>query len=435
MTLDGELIEDTAALTGLLPSWEALAEAGRSPMSLPGWTVAWLHHLSPDGTRPRVVVVRDRGEVVGIAPMFVEDGAPGRVDYRVAGAPLPRVSPLSVPDREWDVARVVAEVLSSAQPRADALALESHGLRSPWPQALTSQWPTKLAPVVSRYLVQPSPVISLRSGCMEGWMAGKSSRLRSELRRRWRRFQEAGGTVRAATYDTLRADVDSFLRLHRGRWEGRGDSSIVAQEDRARAFFIEAGEAYVRDGRFRLFILELDGLPIAAQMYAAAGAEVLALNTGWDESYAKLSPTTMCFLGVLEDAFARGDRRIDLAPGALPHKTSLADGDDPVAWTLLMLPGARLPFTVARTAPMIGKRWAVRCAKRALEDEQIDQMRALRARLQRAPMLGQAAPAYRGALSPSARSTSLRIRSGSCISTVAARATAPSLERRSGSSR
>ena len=183
-----------------------------------------------------------------------------------------------------------------------------------------------------------------------------------------------------STADTLAQDVATFIRLHRERWEGRGQSSIVMHEEQMERFFSEVGAAYVGDGRFRLILLEVEGRPIAAQIHAAAGGEVLFLNGGWDEAHAKFSPSVLCLLATLEDAFERGDRRLDLAPGAQQYKLRMADGDDPVAWTLLLLPRARLPLSVARTAPMLAKRRAIRFTKRALSDEQVQRLRALRQR-------------------------------------------------------
>jgi CelD/BcsL family acetyltransferase involved in cellulose biosynthesis len=89
-------------------------------------------------------------------------------------------------------------------------------------------------------------------------------------------------------------------------------------------------------------------------------------------------------LDALEECFERGDARLNLGPGEQPYKLRFADGSDPVAWSLLLLPGRRLPLTAARVAPMIASRELRDFAKRVLDDEQSDRLRALRGRLTRA---------------------------------------------------
>jgi CelD/BcsL family acetyltransferase involved in cellulose biosynthesis len=379
--LEAELIEDMRRLEELRPEWHELAVASSSPMSLPAWMLGWLRHLAPAGAKPRVVAVRERGRLIGLAPMFIEINKPGRVDCRLLNASAPRASPLAVAGREWEVAELMGQVLAETRPRADAIALESGPVASHWPQALCCTWPGRVAPHAIQYNVMSSPVVSLASGSFEDWLASKSANFRAQMRRRRRQFAESGGVVRISTQETLRGDLDAFFRLHRSRWEGRGPSSIVESEDGVHAMLADVGAELLDGGRFRLILLELGGEPIAAQIHAAAGGEVLFLNGGWDERFARLSPSVLCLLAALEDAFARGDRRMDLAPGVQPYKLRMADGDDPVAWTLLMLPGPRLPLTYARTAPMLARRRLIELANRTLSEEQKDRLRRVRAGL------------------------------------------------------
>jgi len=379
-SLDGELIDDPAQLAALAPEWHELALANARPMALPAWLLAWHRHMAPPRTALRAVAVRDRGTLLGLAPMFVDLAAGGRVDYRLMGAPLPRQSPLAVPGREWEVAEVMAGLLAEADPRPDIIALESHSLGAQWAAALQRGWPAPLMPISARYLIQDSPVVSLAADSYEAWLAGKSSNYRSEMRRRRRRFEQAGGTVRISTGATVRQDVETLIALHRGRWEGRGSSSIVQFEQQTQAVLGEVGEAHADDGIFRLVLLELEGKAIAAQLHMGLGGEVLFWNGGWDEDYASFNPSVLCLLAALEDAFARGDRRLDLGPGAQPYKLRMAEGNDPLAWTVLMVPGARLPLTLARTMPMVAKRRSLTLAKHALPAERVDRLRELRTR-------------------------------------------------------
>lgn len=379
--LQAELVDQPAGLAALTGPWGELAVANRRPLSHPAWALGWLEHLAPATAAVRVAVVRERGRVIGLAPMFVEEGRAGRVDYRFIGAPLPRLTPLAVPGREWEVSRALAGVLSAATPAPDLIALEAHPLVSQWPRALAHAWPGRVAPWRVQYLIQHAPVTTLGMASFEDWLANRDPKFRSEVRRRRRRLTAAGGQVRVATLNTLERDIDVLLKLHRGRWASRGRSDIVAHESGVRSLFTQVGRALLDQGLFRLLLVEVDGQPIAAQVNAAAGGEVMAINGGWDEAYANLSPSVLCLLASIEDAIGRGERRFDLGPGTQPYKLRMADGDDPVAWTILIPAGRRLPLTTARTVPMLAHRRVRNLAKRAIRPEHQDRIRAARARL------------------------------------------------------
>jgi CelD/BcsL family acetyltransferase involved in cellulose biosynthesis len=381
--LAAETVTASDALAELAPAWDALAVAAGRPMSSPAWMLGQWRHLRPPGAELRVVTVRDDGELIAIAPFYVEPKGRGRLDLRLLGGAMPSTGPLAQAGREWDAAGPIAAALASARPRADVLALESVPLGSRWPVALRERWPGPLKPPLRQYYVQSSPTVSLAAGSFDAWLAGKSSNFRGQMRRLRRRFAQAGGTVRAATAATLHADVATLMRLHAARWDGLGASAIVAKAAGFTALFEQLGTTGLAGGRLRLYVLELDGEPISAQLFAAAGGEALHVNGGWDERHAQLKPSLLGIVAGIEDAFERGDQRVDLGPGDQSYKQRLADGDAPVAWTLLIVPQPQMPLTLARVAPTIARIRARDALKRALPPERLQQARELRRRLRR----------------------------------------------------
>jgi CelD/BcsL family acetyltransferase involved in cellulose biosynthesis len=381
--LDVELISDDAALDALVPEWDALAVAQRMPLAAPGWMLAEWRNLREPGTVPRVIAVREKdGALVGLLPFCTEDPPRGRVDYRLLIGTPPEISPLAQLGREWEVAAAAVPLLAQATPRPDVIALEGLPVASQWPTALRQSWPGHVRPPLRQYWVQGRPTVSLAAGSFDAWLSAKSSNFRGQMRSMRRKFAKAGGTSRATTAETLEADVAAFLRLHLGRWEGRGESSLhdVARQQ---ALLTQAGRELLPSGRFRLRMLELDGEPISAQLFGEAGGEVIYCNGGWDERHAKLRPAMLGILDALEEAFERGDERLNLGPGEQPYKLRFADGNDPLAWTLLLVPGRRLPLSAARIAPMVASRELRDFAKRLLDDDQSERLRALRSRLSR----------------------------------------------------
>jgi CelD/BcsL family acetyltransferase involved in cellulose biosynthesis len=381
--LDARLVTDREELDALVSDWDALAVANERPQMAPGWVLAWWDHAAPAGALVRVVAVRDGERLVGLAPFYVEPSARRtRIDYRLAGIELcAGLEPLALPGREWEVAAAIGAALDGAMPRPDVIALEGVPLGAHWPLALREGWPGRRRPTLRRYHLQGCPLATLREDSFERWFAAKSSNFRSQMRRLRRQFEAAGGTTRLADATTLHDDVAAFVRLHAGRWEDRGHSNLVALGERLPELLEDAGRALVDAGRFRLRMLELDGEPISAQLFLVAGGTVLYLNGGWDERHAKLKPSMLGLLDTVEEAFAHGQRRIDLGLGEQAYKLRFADGSDPVAWSILLAPGARRPLARAHIAPMLA-RYALRdAAKRVLSPEQADRLRALRGRV------------------------------------------------------
>jgi CelD/BcsL family acetyltransferase involved in cellulose biosynthesis len=378
-----ELITDIGALEALYAEWDTLAVVCKLPQMSPAWQLAWWRHLAPDGAQPGVVVVRDKGELVGIAPFFVQPSRRGgRVDYRLPGIELAvRLAPLARPGSEWRVASEICRVLDRADPRPDAIALEGSPLASHWPVALRETWPGPIRPLMRRYSIYGAPTVSLCEPSYEAWLATKSAHFREHMRKQRRKFEAAGGSARISTTETLDADIDTLMRLHATRWESLGASNLVARGERMPAMLRDVGRQLIGEDRFRLMVLEIDGEPISAHLVLAAGGEILAVNGGWDERWARLSPTVVHCLYLIENAIEHGDRRIDLGLGEQAYKRRIADGNDPVAWVLLMVPGKRLALTTLRTTPLLVRYGARDAVKRALTQAQIDSVRSLPRRL------------------------------------------------------
>ncbi len=380
--LTSELITDVTRLAELQAEWDQLAVACKLPMMAPGLTLAWWRHLAPSGAQPRTVAVRDGEQLVGLAPFYVVPGRIRRVDYRLPGIELAvRLSPLSRPGIEWEVARLVSHALSKARPRPDLVALEGHPIGSPWPLALRAGWPGLVRPVIRQYVVHGAPTGSLAGMSYEEWLARKSSNFRSQMGRMRRKFDAGGGIARLATRETVSADIKTFIDLHAARWEDRGESGIVAIADRLGDMLQDAAQTQLDSGRLRIWILEVDGQPISAQLFAAAGGEVAYINGGWDERFAALKPAMIGILIAIEDACTRGEQRIDMGGGEQAYKFRFADGNDPVAWSILMAPGLRLPMTRLRTAPMLTVHVLRESLKQGLSPMQLDRLRSLRKRI------------------------------------------------------
>jgi CelD/BcsL family acetyltransferase involved in cellulose biosynthesis len=354
--LQVRVIDDPTALEGLAGDWDALAVACARPLSAPAWLLAWWRAMAPPGALLRALAVHEGERLVGLAPfMAVHDG--GLVAYRPLGGEDMgiRNTPLAEPGMEIPVARALAAALARSAPRPDVVHLDQVDVTSPWPLLLSRAWPGLFPPRRERLRTASAPTLHLEAPSYEEWLAAKSSNFRQRLRRDARKLAERGAvTAMVATPEELERALEDFQRLHGGRW---GEESPLAGEAGHR-MMLEAGRALLPEERFRVWTITAEGATITVQIFIAAGGEVTYWNGGWDPEWSSLSPAMLGICAGVEDAFARGERRIDFGEGEHHYKTRLADRDEEIAWIRLFPRDLRYPRVALLTAPARGRRAA-----------------------------------------------------------------------------
>ena len=352
--LSVEVISDRGEAGSLSLSWHDLAVALGQPTALPGWQLAWWDRFAPAGGQLRLVVVRDRERLVGVVPAYVEPGRRGAPAHRLlASAVTQRVGLLAEPADAPQIMRLAVEALARSRPAAGVLALD--GVEEVlWLPSLRAAWPGR-RPWVLTYRRMPAPQIEIGDASYDDWFARQSRNLRKQARRIGHRLDDLGARFRVASVDGLEHDIDAFLRLHHGRWADRGGSSLHAGIG---AMLRDAGVEMIERGAFRLWLLELDDEPIAAQLMLLAGDSATAWNCGFDARHAKLRPGLLVLLAAIEDCVARGVRTIDLGGGDHEYKLRLADRDAPLAWSLLVPRGRGYAEMRLRTLPLQAKTFA-----------------------------------------------------------------------------
>lgn len=379
MSLATELIDDVAALDALRAEWDALAGACAEPIGSPAWMLSWLRHVAPANALPRVVAVRERGALIGLAPFYVLTGERPATYRPMADDFSSNVALLAARERLWEVAAAIAAELAQALPRPQVVALAPLPASAPWARALADGWPGRLRPLTGRIRAEETATLALE-GSYDEWLAGRSAAFRKSTRRRERTFAREGGTIRLSTPERYRQDIATFVELHAARWgERSGESRLLALGERLPALLhdIAAGG----DERMRLYVVELDGRAIGADLVLAAGGEVVSINTGWDERYRRLSPVQLVTVRVIADAFSRGERRVHLGWGSLGYKRAFVDGNDPTVWDVLVPAGGGLPGGLAATVPALLRRRVRNGALRVLPAERFERLKAAKERV------------------------------------------------------
>ncbi len=172
------------------------------------------------------------------------------------------------------------------------------------------------------------PRVALPSS-WEEYLAALSKKDRHELRRKLRRFQEAGGTLRMVTLtqpDEVRAGLDDFIRLHTASRQDKREFMTPRME----AFFRAVAVALAEHALVRLVFVELDGARVAGLLAFDAGEELLLYNSGYDPALAHASVGIASKALLLREAIAEGKRCFDFLRGAEPYKYDLGGRDSEV---------------------------------------------------------------------------------------------------------
>jgi CelD/BcsL family acetyltransferase involved in cellulose biosynthesis len=347
--LEIEVVDTLDGAQALSGRWDALAVDAGLPLCTPGWMLSWWRHMAPSPSELRMLALREGDDLVALAPWFAHRGEGGRLDMRFLGAELSdRVDVLCVPGREREVAAALRAGILALSPRPDLVAFEAVPERSRWTRELAG---ARLARYENSVIVAPTVALPQDGAGFEGWMASRSSNFRSQMRRMRRRLAERGGQVRQIVDPgETGAALDALLSMHAGRWEGRAESRLTGPG--VREWLGEAAAAMGPD-RLRLWAAEIDGELISVQLFQAAGSEIKYWNGGWLEQHADVKPTMLTILAAIEDAIARGQRRLDLGAGTHDYKLRFADGEDPIAWGGLIVRNGRWLRTRAELAPRV----------------------------------------------------------------------------------
>jgi len=176
----------------------------------------------------------------------------------------------------------------------------------------------------------------------EAYLGKFSSKTRSTLRRKVRKFQEfSGGTLDCREYRTP-DEIEEFhpqaLELSRRTYQHRLLDAGLPESDS----FLSSMRALASAGQVRAYLLFHEGKP-AAYLYCPATDRVLAYAyLGYDAAYAEWSCGTVLQYLAFERLFAEQTFRIfDFTEGEGEHKKLFATGMTPCAHVLCFRPKPR----------------------------------------------------------------------------------------------
>ncbi|GAA0816532.1 GNAT family N-acetyltransferase [Spirilliplanes yamanashiensis] len=342
MALSAEILTDPAQLERERAGWDAAAVAAARPYCAPAWALPWWASARPAGAELRAVAVRDAGELVAMAPFYVTRDRFGIATWRLlADVTSSFAEPVTAPGRRAEVAAAIGAALRDSGEAVDVLALQDVPADGAWATLLRQNWPGR-RPALAPVSTTRAPYVDLPAGGYDAWLAGRSRNFRQQIRARQRDFAKAGGTFRrAASPAEYDAALHDFVRLHMDRWQERGGSAALTPE--VVAMLRGAGRS-AGPGRLHLWTAEVDGAAVGTALFVSAGDETHYWLGGFDEAWARCSPSLLLLVEGVRHAAQTGLRRLSLGPGTGSYKYRLATGEQTLETVDLLPHGLRFPY-------------------------------------------------------------------------------------------
>ncbi len=307
-----ELVENTAALDRLAPAWADLWRRARSaPVFLsPAWLVPWWRAFHPGELR--IVAVRSGGQLVGLAPLYREDGPLGQRLLPIGISVSDHLDLLVDPDRP----EAGAALLTVCGDDPDWTSLELEELH-PRAAALDIAAPDGMDDVVVPQ--NACPTLSLSGRCdPHGLPIEIPPDRRRKVRRAWRAAGRLGGLEIEAMDDTEQF-VSELARLNSLRWRARGEGGLQADKT-LEGFHRDCLPGLLARGLARLRALSIGGKTVAVYYGLRHGATASAYLGGFDPDYAEASPGSILIADAVAEAAQDGATEFDFLRGQEPYK-------------------------------------------------------------------------------------------------------------------
>ena len=279
----------------------------------PPWICAWSPTLGAD-LEPYLLSVQRDGRIIGFVPVYLAGneahllGGADVCDYLefavAAGEEIPFFESLFSHLREVGVERLDLQPLHPESSVCRTLPELADRLRC------DISWKAD------------EPVFEmLLPGSWDDYLYRLSGKQRHEVRRKFRRLEDAGNYQLRIIQDAdaIPDAMDAFLWLFR---MNRNDKSAF-MTDEMETYFRRLSSELGKAGILRLYFLDLDNETAAATLCFDYESTIYLYNNGYDNRFRALSVGMMSKLLSIKDGIVNGKRVYSFLKGAEPYKAQL----------------------------------------------------------------------------------------------------------------
>jgi CelD/BcsL family acetyltransferase involved in cellulose biosynthesis len=244
-------IESLPTLEAARADWDSLALEDGNLFATYEWACAWWRHLAGDASPAIAACRRPDGSTAGLLPLATRRERGLRIAQLIGHGPSDRLAPICAPADRPPVADALRRHLTATG--CDLFIGDQMPADEGWGRALG-------ATTLER---EQSPVLSIDGVDWDQFLAARSRNFRQQVRGRERKLAARGELRFRLSEDPERLDDDlrTLFDLHQARWQDGGSAAFAEPLREMHRDF--AGAAQAR-GWLRLWLLELDGRPLAA---------------------------------------------------------------------------------------------------------------------------------------------------------------------------
>jgi CelD/BcsL family acetyltransferase involved in cellulose biosynthesis len=350
-------LERVSSLAAVEGEWAELARRSGNLFATPEWLGAWWRHFGAGRRQILYVLREDDGTLSAAVALYHAAARPLRTLRFVGHGAGDWLGPIHAPDRPDLGAAVLRGALAEEKGRWDVL--------------LAEQVPPGdgLARAVGgvELFAEGCPDLVIDGREWDELLAARSANFRGQVRRRGRRLEREHQVAFRLADDPARLDDDlaALFRLHAERWAPEGKDALAPRAGFHREF---AATAFQR-GWLRLWLLEVDGTPVAAWYGFRYAGEEWYYQAGRDPAWERHAVGFVLLAHTVRAAADDGMRTYRLLRGGEPFKYRWADRD-PGLHTFVAGGALRGRLAVGllravQRLPSAVSRWALRLAGRA----------------------------------------------------------------------
>jgi CelD/BcsL family acetyltransferase involved in cellulose biosynthesis len=343
-----EVVADYSAFLRLEAEWNDVVARAQVPHPFlrHEWIRTWWDSFGPSARSARsgqanrelhIIVVRDEGRIIAIAPLMRETavayGLPVRRLALLANDHTPRTD-FVIADKPDEAYRAIWNVLLRDIDRWDVLQL-TQLLRTSTTVAAMSQFAAAEGLPIGIWKSSDSPYLEL-TGTWDSYWASLSSKFRSNVRNRLSRLKQIGEPALEVLVDRsdIAAACDDAWRLEASGWKDQEGTSICS-DGAVRKFYTLLADRAAACGWLRLVFLTVGGRRIAVSYGAVYDDRLFLFKTGYDREFHTCSPFKLLTYFAAQEGFARGLREIDFLGDTEPWKQEWTPASRGHDWVFL----------------------------------------------------------------------------------------------------
>lgn len=333
-------VRDLAALVDHRAEWDALVAASPdgSFFETYEWLTTWAECFWAP-RKPAFMFVRDGSRLVGFAP-FLADDAGDAWCRRSLTLPfhshVPRANVVAAEGMRAEVLDAVIASVASTRGSAPLVFPQMDSASPVWTAVESAA--RRQGRVITQWDDLTVPFIRL-DGDFDAYLQSRSSHVRQEMRRKRRKLEKSARVEYAVTSTPRECGtaINDIFAVEVKSWKQQEGTSF-ATEPGVSAFYTTLARLAAERGWLRLYVMYMDGAPVAHIYGVVFRNEYLALKTSYDQSVRDLSPGSVLFEFAVRDACENGLAAFDMLGMEARWKNDLATDARRLATACLIAP-------------------------------------------------------------------------------------------------